>query len=421
MCSVTIRARLQSPGWSQRPAQVHTVLGSRGSTWGSQELFTPPGNPGCSQGAGGRASEDAFPCNLHHRVPRGRVLPGGSRHQLPRTHQETPQTHQARAPALPRGATSPAGSELRKQTWKLPGLIAPKAAASRGDATCSRAWASAHTRVTTDPLRSRACVLTDIPALACVCYHRLVLMCVTTDMARLLLGCSARGDRGPSWDRTPTCLSIPTSASVHATCLRQRRTPRAQRGVKPHPPCPLQAQWGREDSAPSPGGRSSPSPSPTAHQALPAPCTLPVTYEAVTNSHLSHFPQDTVSSAWTTPLPTPTLRGQVSSVQTPGWGLPWVMPKAAGACPTMTPHHQDQTPSPHPSDPRQKARGQQGRVPAQSGQCPEPMGAPITRGHATRPGTPPTLLSPGGVLVGPLSLADYPRLPSELSRGHPLR
>ena len=170
MCSVTIRARLQSPGWSRQPAQVRTALGSRGSTWESQEL-----------GAGGWVSEDAFPCNLHHRDPRGRVLPGGSRHQLPRTHQETPQTHQARAPAPPRGASSPSGSELRKQTWKLPGLIAPMAAASRGDATRSQAWASAHTCVSpqtrsdhmcassqTYP-HSRVCVTTDAHTGSCSC------------------------------------------------------------------------------------------------------------------------------------------------------------------------------------------------------------------------------------------------------------
>lgn len=337
--------------------------------WESQELFTPPGNPGCSQGAGGRASEDAFPCNLRHRVPRGRVLPGGSRHQLPRTRQETPQTHQARAPAPLRAATGPAGSELRKQTWKLPGFIAPVAAASRGDATHSQAWASAHTRASpqthsahmrashvhvrvptsghvhassahvrasSDTLGSHACVTTD------TCAH--VRACITTDTAWFLLGCSARGDHGPSWDRTPTCLSIPTSASVHATCLQQRRT-RAHRRVKPHPPFPhCRHSGGVRTQPPSRGAAQArpPPPQPIRPCQPPHPsCDL-----RGGNQLISHFPQDTVSSAWNTPPPTPTLRSQASSIQTPGWGwgLPWVMPKVAGACPTMTPHHQDQIP-----------------------------------------------------------------------------
>lgn len=304
--------------------------------WESQELFTPPGNPGCSQGAGGRASEDAFPCNLRHRVPRGRVLPGGSRHQLPRTRQETPQTHQARAPAPLRAATGPAGSELRKQTWKLPGLIAPVAAASRGDATHSQAWASAHTRaspqthsahmhashvhvrVTTDAhvrvptsghvhassahvrassdtLGSHACVTTD------TCAH--VRACITTDTAWFLLGCSARGDRGPSWDQTPTCLSIPTSASVHATCLQQRRT-RAHRRVKPHPPFPhCRHSGGVRTQPPSRGAAQARPPPPQPIRPYPPPAPFLLTYEAVTNS--SHTFPKTLSPLPGTPLRPP--------------------------------------------------------------------------------------------------------------------
>lgn len=275
--------------------------------WESQELFTPPGNPGCSQGAGGRASEDAFPCNLRHRVPRGRVLPGGSRHQLPRTRQETPQTHQARAPAPLRAATGPAGSELRKQTWKLPGLIAPVAAASRGDATHSQAWASAHTRaspqthsahmrashvhvrVTTDAhvrvptsghvhassahvrassdtLGSHACVTRHLCSRACVHHHRHGMV-----LAGLLRPWGPRALLGPD-----THLSEHPYLCIHPCNLPAAEDSGTQKGQTSPALPPLQAQWGRQDSAPIPGGCSSPSPSPTADQALPTPRTLPV-------------------------------------------------------------------------------------------------------------------------------------------------
>ena len=263
MCSVTIRARLQSPGWSRRPAQVRTALGSRGSTWESQEL-----------GAGGWVSEDAFPCNLHHRVPRGHVLPGGSRHQLPRTHQETPRHIRPVLQPRPEGPAAPLGLSLENKPgsclvsshpWlQLPEGMPP---AARPGPVRTRVCHHRHAQITCvrhhRHTRTRVCVLPQMrtQARAHVRHHR-----HGTALAGLLLPWGPWALLGQD-----THLSEHPYICICPCNLPAAETPRAQRRVKPHVPRPLQAQWGRQDSAPSPGGRSSPSPSPTAHQPCPPP------------------------------------------------------------------------------------------------------------------------------------------------------
>lgn len=115
------------------------------------------------------------------RVPRCRVLQQAPRHQLPCTCQETPRRV---SPAL-RGSTSPTKSELRKQTWKLPGLITPSAT-SRG--TLPTAWPG--------------------PRRVLVCHRRHSCPCASSarERAWLSIGLPARGDSRPS-QGPDACLS----------------------------------------------------------------------------------------------------------------------------------------------------------------------------------------------------------------------
>ena len=212
-------------------------------------------------------------------------------------------------------------------------------------------------------------------------------------------------------------LGQDTHLSEHPyICICPRNLPAAEDSSgtekgQTSPAPPPAGTVGSSGLGPQPRGPLKPVPLPHSPPALPAPRTLPVTYEAVTNSHLTFSPRHCLLCLGHPP-PTATLRGQVSSVQTPGWGLPWVMPKAAGACPTTTPHHQDQTPClPTRQIPGRKPVASRAGSWHRAGNALSPWEPPSPEDTPLAPGRPPLSSLPEEFLWGPFHLQITPVCP----------
>ncbi|CAI9173406.1 unnamed protein product [Rangifer tarandus platyrhynchus] len=264
---------------------------------------------------------------------------------------------------------------------------------------------SAHVRASSDTLGSRACVTTDVrtQARACVRHHG-----HSTALAGLLRPWGPRALLGPD-----THLSEHPYICIHPCDLpaAEKDSSGTEKGqTSPPPPAGTVGSSGlgpqpRGPLKPVPLLHSRPGPARPPHPSCDlrggdqlASLTFSPRHCLLCLEHPSAHP----SPLWPSVLRSDSRLGSPLGNAQSFWGLPHHDPTPPGPDPL----------SPHPSDPRQKARGQQGQVPLSARrragnalspwEPPSPEDMPLARGH------PPLSSLPEEFLWGPFHLQITP-------------
>lgn len=347
---------------------------------------------GCSWGSGGRASEDTCPCarDLRHQVPRCRVLPAGS---PPSAALHTPRNPPDVSAPRSEGPPAPPGLSLENKPGSCLVSSHPRLPLPEG------------TLPTAGPGPRRV--------LLCHRRHSCPCACITRERAWLSIGLPR------PWGQQ-TLLRPDVCLSEHpCVCIRPCNLPPAgtdssgtEKGQTSRAP-PHGRHSGVIRTLPPAGGCHSslaPSPHPTADQAPPRPPHLSSDLQGggqltfLTLSPRCCF----LCLEHLSPNPNPPRPSVLRSDARLGPGPPLGNPQSCRGFSTGTPPVRSQAKSPWPAGLGPSARCRAGHAlsPWQPPSLEDTLLGP--------PGTPPTRLSPGGILVGHF-------LGSELSRAHPLQ